>query len=110
MCTCGLWPMQPCRLGYAFFASAFDTDRLAHLGKTLILVPSKLLALTERSIMTELFKRFADFITAESTPAVTPALGVAQDLMERAVADANRNPSEAQNLRGAARAFLSVIR
>ena len=60
--------------------------------------------------MTELFKQFADFIKPESTPAVTPAPGVAQDLMERAEADAGRNPAEAENLRGAARAFLSVIR
>ena len=102
--------MQPCRLGYAFFASAFDVNRLARLGKTLIFDSLQLLAPTKRSSMTELFKRFADFIKSETTPAVTPALGVAQALMERAVADANRNPSEAQNLRGAARAFLSVIR
>ena len=60
--------------------------------------------------MTELLKQFADFIKSESTPAVTPAPGVAQDLMERAEADAGRNPAEAENLRGAARAFLSVIR
>ena len=60
--------------------------------------------------MTELFKQFADFIKPESTPAVKAAPGVAQDLMERAVADAGRNPAEAENLRGAARAFLSVIR
>ena len=60
--------------------------------------------------MTELFKQFADFIKPELTPAVTNAPGVAQDLMERAVADAGRNPAEAENLRCAARAFLSVIR
>ena len=60
--------------------------------------------------MTELFKQFADLIKPESTPAATPAPGVAQDLMERAVADAGRNPAEAENLRVAARAFLSVIR
>ena len=110
MRTCRLWPMQPFRLSYAFFASAFDVYRLAHLGKTLIFLLPLLLAPTERSTMTKLFKRFADFIKSESTPAAAPALGVAQDLMERAVADANRNPSEAQDLRGAARAFLSVIR
>jgi hypothetical protein len=60
--------------------------------------------------MTELLKQFVDYITTESAPQATPAPGVAQDLMERAEADANRNPSEAENLRGAARAFLSVVR
>ena len=60
--------------------------------------------------MTELLKQFADYICAESAPQATPAPGVAQDLMERAEADAGRNPAEAENLRGAARAFLSVIR
>ena len=60
--------------------------------------------------MTELLKHLADYITSESAPKATPAPSVAQDLMERAEADAGRNPAEAENLRGAARAFLSVIR
>lgn len=60
--------------------------------------------------MTELLKQFADCITSESAPQATPAPGVAQDLMERAEADVDRNPSEAEDLRAAARAFLSVIR
>ena len=60
--------------------------------------------------MTDLLKRFTDYITFESAPKATPAPGVAQDLMERAEADAGRNPVEAENMRGAARAFLSVIR
>ena len=60
--------------------------------------------------MTELLKQFADYITSESAPQSTPVPGVAQNLMERAEADANRNPAEAENLRGAARAFLSVVR
>ena len=60
--------------------------------------------------MTELLKQIADFINPESAPQATPAPGVAQNLMERAEADAGRNPAEAENLRGAARAFLSVVR
>ncbi len=60
--------------------------------------------------MTELLKQFADYLTAEATPPATPAPGVAQNLMERAEADAGRNPAEAEDLRGAARAFLSVVR
>lgn len=60
--------------------------------------------------MTELLKQIADFINSESAPQATPTAGVAQDLMERAEADANRNPADAENLRGAARAFLSVVR
>ena len=60
--------------------------------------------------MTELLKQLANFITSESAPQATPAPGVAQNLMERAEADAGRNPVEAAELRDAARAFLSVVR
>ena len=60
--------------------------------------------------MTQLLTQFADYITSESAPKTMPAPSVAQDLMERAEAEAGRNPAEAENLRGAARAFLSVIR
>ena len=80
------------------------------LGKTLIFDLPKLLAQTRRKTMTDLFKKIADYITSESAPQATPAPGVAQNLMERAEADANRNPVEAENLRVAARAFLSVVR
>ena len=60
--------------------------------------------------MTELLKQIADYITAEPVPPAAPQPGVAQDLMERAEADAGRNPVEAAELRDAARAFLSVVR
>ena len=60
--------------------------------------------------MTELLKQFANFIISESAAQATPAPGVAQNLMERAEADAGRNPVEAAELRDAARAFLSVVR
>jgi len=60
--------------------------------------------------MTELLKQFADYITSESAPRAMSAPSVAQELMERAEAEAGRNPAEAESLRGAARAFLSVIR
>ena len=60
--------------------------------------------------MTELLKQLADYITSESTPQPSQQPGVAQDLMERAEADAGRNPIEAAELRDAARAFLSVVR
>ncbi|MBC7649465.1 MAG: hypothetical protein H7197_10190, partial [Vitreoscilla sp.] len=56
----------------------------------------------------ELLKQIADFINPDNTSEVTP--GVAQNLMERAEADAGRNPVEAAELRDAARAFLSVVR
>jgi len=60
--------------------------------------------------MSELLMQIADFINPESALQASPARGVAQDLMERAEADGNRNPAEAENLRSAARAFLSVVR
>lgn len=42
--------------------------------------------------------------------ALAPVHGVARNLMERAEARAGRNPHQAQELRGAARAYLSVVR
>jgi hypothetical protein len=39
-----------------------------------------------------------------------PVHGVAHNLMERAEASSGRNPRQAQELRGAALAFLRVIR
>ena len=60
--------------------------------------------------MTELLKQIADFINKDSAPQATPAPGVAQNLMERAEADAGRNPVEAAELRSAASAYLSVVR
>ena len=60
--------------------------------------------------MTELLKQIADFINPDIAAQATEAPGVAQDLMERAEADAGRNPAEAAELRDAARAFLSVVR
>ena len=43
-------------------------------------------------------------------PAETAAHGVAHQLMERAEACAGRNPHDAQQLRQAASAYLSVVR
>ena len=60
--------------------------------------------------MTELLKQIADFIHPENTNQVGSNSGVAQDLLERAEADAGRNPAEAAELRDAARAYLSVVR
>ena len=60
--------------------------------------------------MTELLKQIADFINPDTAAQATEAPGVAQHLMERAEADAGRNPAEAAELRDAARAFLSVVR
>ena len=49
-------------------------------------------------------------LNPDTAAQATEAPGVAQDLMERAEADAGRNPAEAAELRDAARAFLSVVR
>lgn len=56
---------------------------------------------------------FLSKISQALSPAAQPGAGatsVAQDLMERAEADAGRNPRQAQELRRAACAFLSVVR
>ncbi len=60
--------------------------------------------------MTDLLKQLSDFIQPTSAPQAQQTPGVAQSLMERAEADAGRNPAEAAELRDAARAFLSVVR
>ena len=61
--------------------------------------------------MTSLLSRIARLIPATSIATPTAAAeGVAQSLMERAEADAGRNPHQAQELRSAAQAYLSVIR
>ena len=52
--------------------------------------------------------RVFSFAPAQSN--IAPAHGVAENLMERADACASRNPLEAQQLRGAAYAFLRVVR
>ena len=60
--------------------------------------------------MTELLKQITDLISPATAPEATPAPGVAQNLMERAEADAGRHPVEAAELRSAAFAYLSVVR
>jgi hypothetical protein len=58
--------------------------------------------------MTNMFAQIARFFPA--TQVFTPAPGVARSLLESAEADAGRNPHQAQELRQAAYAYLSVIR
>ena len=58
--------------------------------------------------MYSLLSQIARFLPAATR--VAPVNGVAHNLMERAEAGAGRNPHEAQELRSAAQAFLSVVR
>ena len=58
--------------------------------------------------MFRILSKIAGFMSSRN--AVAAAGGVAHQLMERADAGAGRDPRQAQELRGAARAFLSVIR
>ncbi len=55
-----------------------------------------------------IFSQIAGFMSSCNT--APPAQEVAHQLMERADAGAGRDPQQAQELRDAARAFLSVIR
>jgi hypothetical protein len=48
--------------------------------------------------------------TLNKMPAAAPVDGVAHQLLERAEARAGRDPHAAQELRRAARAYLSVVR
>lgn len=58
--------------------------------------------------MVRLISRFARFLSL--TQGQAHAKGVAHQLMERAEARAGRHPHQAQELRNAARAYLSVVR
>ena len=58
--------------------------------------------------MFRILSKIVSFMSSRN--ALAPASGVAHQLMERADASAGRDPHQAQELRGAARAFLSVIR
>lgn len=58
--------------------------------------------------MNRFFAQIARFLPTATVD--NPADGVARQLMESAEAGAGRNPHEAQELRSAAQAFLSVIR
>lgn len=54
--------------------------------------------------------RITRLMPAAPLAGVTAAHGVAQHLMERAEAGAGRSPQQAQELRRAACAYLSVVR
>ncbi|MEO8388474.1 hypothetical protein [Polaromonas sp.] len=58
--------------------------------------------------MYSLLSQIARFLP--SIAGVAPVNGVAHNLMERAEARAGRNPLQAQELRTAAYAYLSVVR
>jgi hypothetical protein len=58
--------------------------------------------------MYSLISQIARFLPAATR--VAPVNGVAHNLMERAEARAGRNPHQAQELRSAAYAYLSVVR
>ncbi|WP_426147505.1 hypothetical protein [Polaromonas sp. DSR2-3-2] len=58
--------------------------------------------------MFRILSKIASFISSRNAQA--PSSEVAHQLMERADAGAGRDPHQAQELRSAARAFLSVIR
>ncbi|MDO9403746.1 MAG: hypothetical protein Q7T87_06935 [Polaromonas sp.] len=58
--------------------------------------------------MNSILSRIASLFPVAST--LVPVDGVARNLMERAEANAGRNPHQAQDLRNAACAYLSVIR
>jgi len=59
------------------------------------------------SLISQIAHQIAHFLPAASR--VAPVNGVAHNLMERA-ARAGRNPQQAQELRSAAYAYLSVVR
>jgi hypothetical protein len=81
---------------------------LANLGKTLNLELLQLSTPLSAFDMFRLLSQIARFLPTAA--GVAPVNGVAHNLMERAEARSGRNPRGAQELRGAALAFLRVIR
>lgn len=100
--------MPSCSLGYADFAWISPLPRLANLGKTLNLGSLLLFAPAATSTMYTLISLIVRFLP--SAQGVAPVHGVAHNLMERAESRAGRHPHQAQELRNAALAYLSVIR
>jgi len=100
--------MPGCSLGHAGFAWVSDLWRLVNLGKTLNLGGLQLFALEAASTMYSLISLIVRFLP--SAQGVAPVNGVAHNLMERAESRAGRHPRQAQELRNAALAYLSVIR
>ena len=60
--------------------------------------------------MKNILFHLARWLSSSQPTRATLSNGVAQKLMERAEADAGRNPHQAQELRSAACAYLSVVR
>ena len=59
--------------------------------------------------MARIFSKITGFLSLRKDPSLL-AGDVAHQLMERAEARAGRDPQQAQELRSAARAYLSVVR
>ena len=81
---------------------------LAKLGKTLNLEISQLSTPLSAFDMYRLISQISRFLPTAA--GFAPVNGVAHNLMERAEARSGRSPRQAQELRGAALAFLRVIR
>lgn len=60
--------------------------------------------------MNSLFAQIVRLMPFAPAAGASDGQGVAQNLMERAEARAGRNPQQAQELRSAACAYLSVVR
>ena len=63
---------------------------------------------TRRPVMYQFLSQIFRFLPRMGR--VAPVYGVAHNLLERADSGAGRNPKRAQELRRAARAYLSVVR
>lgn len=100
--------MSRARTIHAFYAWLWAKSGLVTLGKTLILGSCPLFTRSGDVYMNNMFARIARFFPA--TQAFAAAPGVARSLLESAEADAGRNPHQAQQLRQAAYAYLSVVR
>lgn len=94
---------------HAVYAWECGSFKLANLGKTLNLSVSQLCTFIGRSIcMFTVFAQIVRFFAP--TPAKQDTAGPAGQLMDSADACAGTNPRQAQELREAAYAYLSVVR
>lgn len=96
---------------HAVLAWGLAAKELQELGKTLSIQVSQFLTLLRQLDMARILSQIARFLSVNTrmAPAGDTA-DVARQLMERAQSRAGRNPYQAQELRNAASAYLSVIR
>jgi hypothetical protein len=93
-----------------FMHDKLTTEACKDKGKPLSLTHQNLSLKSWSIYMKNILSHLARWLSSSQPTRATLSNGVAQKLMERAEADAGRDPHQAQELRSAACAYLSVVR